>query len=201
MAEILFVNSCVRGEESRTLKLARAFFEEYAAIHPEDTITERNLMEQRIQPLYPETKAEKDALWAAGRLDAPMFEPARQFAAADKIVIVAPLWDMAYPAILRIYTEAISVINILFRYTTEGECVGMAKAKKLLFITTRGSDFSLPEMAGMESGAYHLKALCAMYGIPEFEVLAAEGLDDVRNDATAILNAATERAKELAKTF
>lgn len=201
MAKLLFINACVRGEESRTLALARTFLAEYRAAHPEDEITERNLMEERIQPLYPEVKAEKDALWAAGRLDAPMFAPARQFAQADKIVIAAPLWDMAYPAILRIYTEAISVINILFRYTESGQCVGMAKADKLLFISTRGSDFSTPEMVGMECGAYHLKALCAMYGIPQFESIVAQGLDDIRNDAQALLGAAHHQAKALAKTF
>ena len=32
-----------------------------------------------------------------------------------------------------------------------------------------------------------LKALCAMYGIPEFQCLDAEGLDDIRNDKEALL--------------
>lgn len=66
--------------------------------------------------------------------------------------------------------------------TTPGTASASCRAKRLLLITTRGGNFSLPETAWMESGARHLQALCAMYGIPDFQLLCAEGLDDVRND-------------------
>jgi len=38
-----------------------------------------------------------DALIAAGSFDDPMFALARQFAAADEVVIAAPLWDLSFP--------------------------------------------------------------------------------------------------------
>ena len=53
----------------------------------------------------------------------------------------------------------------------------------------------------MESGARHLQALCAMYGIPAFRLLCAQGLDDVRNDPEALLARAMEEAEALAQTF
>ena len=53
----------------------------------------------------------------------------------------------------------------------------------------------------MESGAHHLKALCAMYGIPAFQLLCAEGLDDVRNNKEAILAQAMGEARLLATQF
>ena len=62
MAEILFVNACVREEQSRTLKLARHFLARYGELHPEDAITERNLMRDRLQPLYRENLEEEEAL-------------------------------------------------------------------------------------------------------------------------------------------
>ena len=201
MAEILFINACVRGERSRTLKLARAFLDRYAHTHPQDRVTERSLMEQRLQPQYPEILAERDTLWKAGRLDAPMFAPAREFAAADKLVVAAPFWDLSFPAVLRIYLERISVCDITFGYDQEGNSLGLAKAEKMLFITTRGGDFSAPETAWMEMGARHLEALCAMYGIPQFTLLCAEGLDDQRRDGAAILDEAMERAESLAEEF
>lgn len=201
MAEILFVNACVRGERSRTLKLAQAFLDRYTETHPEDRVTQRDLMEQRLQPQYPEVLDERDALWKAGRLDAPMFAPAREFAAADKLIVAAPFWDLSYPAILRIYLERISVCDITFGYDEEGHSLGLAKAEKLLFITTRGGDLSAPETAWMEMGARHLEALCAMYGIPRFELLCAEGLDDVRRDGAALLAAAMDRGRAMAEGF
>ena len=201
MAQLLFVDACVRGERSRTLGLARAFLEEYHRLHPEVQIAQRNLMQERLEPQYPEILAERDALWQAGRLDQPMFGPARQFAAADRIVIAAPFWDLSYPAILKIYLERISVANITFGYDAEGKNVGLCRAKKLLLITTRGGNFSLPETRWMESGARHIQALCGMYGIPEFLLICAEGLDDVRNDQASLLAAAANEAVALAAEF
>lgn len=201
MSELLFVDSCVRGAASRTLGLARRFLEAYSARCPDVTITRRDLMTDRLQPLYPEVFAERESLAAAGRLDQPAFSPARQFAAADRIVIAAPFWELSFPAILKIYLECISVVGLTFGYGEGGGTLGLCRAEKLLLITTRGGDFSQPETAWMEMGARQLQALCTMYGIPTFELLCAQGLDDKRNDKNALLAQAMERADRLAETF
>ena len=127
MENLLFINACVRGERSRTLKLARRFLDAYRAAHPDTVITERDLCAARLQPQYPEVLAERDALWSAGKLEQPMFEPAWQFAAADKLVIAAPFWDMSFPAILKIYLERISVTDLTFGYSEEGAMVGLCR--------------------------------------------------------------------------
>lgn len=201
MSELLFVNACVRGEQSRTLKLARTFLDAYAIAHPDALVTERDLMTERLQPQYPEVMAEVDALERAGRYDAPMFAPARQFVAADRLVLAAPFWELSFPAILKIYLERVSVVGLTFGYGADGESVGLCRAGSMLLITTRGGEFSSPEREWMEMGARQLKALCAMYGILDFQCLCAEGLDDVRNDAPALLADAMERAKDLARRF
>lgn len=201
MEQLLFINACVRGDRSRSLKLARRFLEGWQKAHPDANITEVDLCKDRMVPQYPEVLAQRDALWDAGKLDDPMFDPAHQFAAADKIVIAAPFWDLSFPAILKIYLERITVTNITFGYDANGKNIGLCKAKKLLLITTRGGDFSKPETAWMEMGARQLEALCAMYGIPQFQCLAAEGLDDVTRDKEAILAEAMGRADALAEVF
>ena len=201
MEEILFVDACVRAERSRTLALARRFLEAYHTRHPESVVKRRSLCENRLSPQYPEVLAQRDELWNAGQLDHEIFAPARQFAAADKIVIAAPFWDLSFPAILKIYLERISVCDITFGYDEVGRSVGLCKAKKLLLITTRGGNFSRPGTSWMEMGARQLEALCAMYGIREFQCLAAEGLDDVSLDRATILHQAMDRAAALAEVF
>ena len=201
MEDLLFINACVRGQKSRTLQLARRFLGAWQHAHPEAVITERDLCRDRLSPQYPEVLEERDALWSAGKLDDPLFQPARQFAAAGRIVIAAPFWDLSFPAILKIYLERISVTNITFGYDDLGRSVGLCKADKLLLITTRGGDFSIPEISWMEMGARQLEALCAMYGIPSFQCLTAQGLDDIRNDKEALLAQATEEAEALAPSF
>lgn len=201
MEQLLFINACVRGEKSRSLKLARRFLDRWQQAHPDGVITEVDLCKDRPVPQYPEVLAERDALWEAGKLDHPMFDLAHQFANADRIVMAAPFWELSFPAILKIYLERITVTNITFGYNEQGANVGLCKAGKLLLITTRGGNFSRPETAWMEMGARQLEALCAIYGIPSFQCLAAEGLDDIRNDKEAILAEAMSRADALAEVF
>ena len=198
MENLLFINACVRGERSRTLKLARRFLAGYQKAHPDTVVTQRDLCADRLQPQYPEVLAERDALWNAGKLDQPMFEPARQFAAADKIVVAAPFWDLCFPAVLKIYLERVTVADLTFGYDEQGAMVGKCRASKLLYITTRGGNYAGTDL---EMGTPIMKALCTMYGIPELVTLAAEGLDDVRQDGTALLSAALERADALAEAF
>ena len=198
MENLLFINACVRGERSRTLKLARRFLEGYQKAHLDTVITQRDLCAQRLQPQYPEVLAERDEQWAAGKLDQPMFEPARQFAAADKIVVAAPFWDLCFPAVLKIYLERISVTDVTFGYDDQGAMVGLCRASKLLYVVTRGGNYAGTEL---EMGTPMLRALCTMYGIPELITLAAEGLDDVRQDKQALLDAAMLRADALAGEF
>ena len=198
MEDLLFINACVRGQKSRTLQLARRFLGAWQHAHPEAVITERDLCRDRLSPQYPEVLEERDALWSAGKLDDPLFQPARQFAAASRIVIAAPFWDLSFPAILKIYLERISVTDITFGYSDQGAMLGLCRAEKLLLITTRGGYYA---GSPLEMGARQLEALCAMYGIPSFQCLTAQGLDDIRNDKEAILAQAMDQAEKLAETF
>lgn len=198
MENLLFINSCVRGEKSRTLKLARHFLERYQGIHPDAVVTEVDVCALRLPPQYPEVLAERDALWNAGKLDQPMFEPARQFAAADKIVIAAPFWDLSFPAALKIYLERISVTDITFGYDADGNGIGLCKASKLLYITTRGGYYA---GTPLDVATAHIKGLGVMYGIPDVRFLDAEGMDDIRNDKEALLAAAMAKADMLAEEF
>ena len=87
---VLFVNCCIRGEASRTLKLCRTGLEAIQAKYPDAVIEELCLDEEDIRPLHSDTLGQRHALEVAGKLDGPMFRYARQFAAADRIVIGAP---------------------------------------------------------------------------------------------------------------
>lgn len=201
MSEILYIDACVRRERSRTRKLAVRFLEEYEQSHRSDRIHHLDLTRMELMPQTTEVLRERDRLWRAGRLGDPMFNLARQFAAADKLVIAAPFWDLGFPALLKIYLERISVNKITFGYGADGGLLGLCRAERLLYITTRGGDYSQPDTAPLEMGARYVEALCRMYGIGQFRLLCAEGLDDVRNDPARLMERAMERADALARIF
>ena len=68
----------------------------------------------------------------------------------------------------------------------------------MLFLTTRGGDYS---DSRLEMGARYLEALCEFWGIPRFDVVAADGLDLGREDVTVILNRAVANALKLSEGF
>ena len=201
MANVLFVNACVRQEKSRTLKLARHFLAAYAALHPEDTVVERDVTVERLEPLYPDTLDYQERLLEEGRTDDPMFAAAHQFAAADKVVIAAPFWEQSFPAVLRVYLERVSGKDLSFYYDEAGGKHSLCHVRKLLFLTTRGGDFSAPEAQWLEMGANQLKAIAHSFDIPEFRTIAADGLDIVGNDVEQIMAKAMAECDEVAKTF
>ena len=116
---------------------------------------------------------------------------ARQFAAADTIVIAAPHWDLSFPAALKQYVEQINVRGITFEYTPEGVPVGLCKARKLYYVTTAGGNF-VPQ----DFGYGYIKALAeSFYGIKDVELISATGLDIWGADAEAIVE---DRIRQLA---
>lgn len=110
----LFINCCPRGE-SRTEKLARALLKALGEYE------ELRLYDEPLHPLGHADIAKRDALLAEKKYDDEMFRYARQFAAADRIVIAAPLWDLSFPAQLKVYLENIYVTGIVTKYSEAGE--------------------------------------------------------------------------------
>ena len=96
---LLYINACVRAQ-SRTKRLADRLIEKLGGG------AERLDLASLSFPVADEAFLERrDRLIAAGAFDDPLFDLARQFAAADRIVIAAPYWDLSFPAILKLYLE------------------------------------------------------------------------------------------------
>ena len=182
MEQILFVNACPR-EGSRTLELAR-----HLLAGLEGQVEELPIFEENLLPLNGKTLALRDKMTAAGNFDHPIFKYARQFAAADTVVIAAPFWDLSFPSAVKIWLEYVMAKEITFRYTEEGFPCGLCKAKKLFYISTAGGPV-LPSHMGFS----YVDGLAKSYfGIPETVLFSAENLDVVGADTAAILSKAKE---------
>ena len=103
---ILYIDACVR-RDSRTQRLAEALLQqlddEVQQVRLEDIpfgISDEAFLDQR------------EKLTEEGAYDHEMFALARQFAAADTIVIAAPYWDLSFPATLKQYMEKVTVNGI-----------------------------------------------------------------------------------------
>lgn len=177
MENILFINACPR-EGSRTLELA-----EHVLSKLEGEVTRLPLFEENLLPLNGKTLALRDKMIAAGNYDHPLFKYAREFVAADRIVLAAPFWDLSFPSVVKVYIEYLMALGLTFGYTEEGLPRGNCNAKQLILVSTAGGP-----VCEVHLGFAYLKALAERYfGIPETVCFCAEKLDIVGADAEAIL--------------
>lgn len=197
MTNVLYIDCCVRGEQSRTRTLAEAFL---AALNRRGgvAIERLTLMDEPLIPFQNGFFWQRERLIEAGELNHPRFRYAHQFQQADRIVIAAPLWDLSFPALLKVYIENISVQGITFDCDEKNGCYGICRAEKLLFFTTRGGAL---EGDPMDNGTKYLGDLAKFFGIPRFDAVAADGLDLGLEPVEDILSRAVARAEEIAETF
>jgi FMN-dependent NADH-azoreductase len=194
---LLHVNCCISpNDEPRTAKLAAAFTDAYAASHPDARIEEYALDTSGLLPLVTNTLRAREALASAGETGAPEFAPARQFAAADRIVVSAPYWELSFPSMLKVYVENISMLGITFAYNPDGSQRGLCRAKRMLYLTCSGGPIGKRDF-----GAEYMRAMCGVFGIPEFISVAAENQDVAGGDGAMRLDAAVGRARGLAPDF
>ena len=175
MDKILFINACVRPF-SRTLELTQTLLQRLKGDVQEARLQEMPLPALDLAGLEKRNQAALD-----GDFSDPMFDAAKQFAAADIIVIAAPYWDLMFPAALKTYLENITVSDITFRYTQQGIPQSLCRARELHYVTTAGGFIGQNDF-----GFSYVKALAQnFFGINEIHRYAAEGLDifgaDVEN--------------------
>ena len=180
------------AEKPQLLEVVRPFLREALNRWPEAEIRERDLTASPLPVLTTELDDRRHQRFPENPRD-PMFDPAHEVAQADLVVIGAHYWDLTFPAALKVYLEWASMLGSTFRYTQEGEQVGMSRARELVFITTAGGP-----LEGQNYGFDYLKRLAAMFGIPSARCLSAQELDIQGNDPEAILQEAQGRAAGLA---
>ena len=179
---ILYVNACVR-EASRTARLAGRLLSLLGG-----PVKEVKLEDLHFPKADEAFLRERDRLIAGGAWDDPMFGLARDFAAADTVVVAAPFWDLSFPAALKQYFEQINVTGLTFTYTEAGLRQGLCRADRLYYVTTAGGP-----VFGWDYGFGYVKALAqTFYGIPEVRLVKAEGLDIAGADAEGILKQAMD---------
>lgn len=171
----LFINCCPR-KESRTKSLALALLNKLGEYE------ELKLYEEDIKPLDEERLKYRTQLAQKGDFDDPIFDYAKQFAQADKIVIAAPFWDLSFPSLLKIYFENIYVTGLVTRFGENGRPVGMCKASKLYYVSTSGGPMDT------RFGYEYVKAVTVdCFGVKETELIKAEMLDIAGFNAEEIL--------------
>ena len=186
MPKLLFLNACIDRERSRTLRIARAAV---SLLEDRGYETEEIVLEDEyVLPMTTEILGKRNTLLKEGRYDNPLFSNARTFKDADRIIIAAPFWDFGFPSVLKTYLESVSCPGITYRYTPEGELIGLCRAERITYITTRGGFISDEKDLGFAT----IGELGNYFGIPEVDCISANAMDIPTTDVDATINRVIE---------
>ena len=192
MKSLLYIDACVRDEESRTKRVAEPIMEELAKKYD---VTKFVLNELPLDVVKKPLLAKR----LAGDIPIEVMSWAEAVRDADRIVIAAPFWDMGIPAVLKTFFELCSIFDVTFK-SDDKTCYGNCKAEKMLFITSRGMNISTGDE--IEQATPYLKALSWLWGLGPLQVVAMQNMDYV--SAEEIENKIATAIKEglaIAKEF
>ena len=196
MKKLLFIDACVNRGISRTEQLAQALLKEMNQ-NGEYEIETLNLEDEELKLFTGKESALRESLTRAGNFEGPLFTYAKQFAAADRIVVAAPYWDFSFPARMKCYLEQICVTGLTFTFSSKGIPGGLCHADSLHYVTTSGGS-----IGELNLGYEYLEKLCKVYyGINETVCYTAEGLDIEGNSVEEIMKEAEEKAVQKYREF
>lgn len=165
MKKLLYIDACLRGDDSRTRKIAKVFLSALKDRYEIETVELSSLnfkYKDHIDYLHPAVISEE------------VKNEASKFADADLVVLATPFFDMGLPAIVHTYLENISIDGITFK-SESNKFSGLVKTDKVVYITTRGATYKDKSDA---DGAYHyLVALGKLWGYQEVIEISAVGQD------------------------
>lgn len=192
--KVLFINACLRGEKSRTLRLCRKYIETLKALKQDVEVEEIDLETYDLEVQSGKYIERREEFLKNLDFSDSMFDEAKKFIGADHIVIGAPYWDLSFPAKLKVYLERCSVDKLTFIYDENGVPHGQCRAEALTYITTAGGF-----IGDMNFGFDYVKGLCSfLFGIKEFHFAGADGIDIIGISQEERLKEAEAQLEEIA---
>lgn len=170
--KIMFINSCVREKDSRSLKIAKRML---ASVNQDVEIKEIDLNKL---PLMPYNTESFKKMCQSG-VEQIFYDLSKEISEADIMFIATPFWDMGIPALLKTFLEKISIPDVMFK--DDGKtCFGISKIKHMVYVCTRG--MNIEDNSELEQASPYLKALCFLWGIDNFHMISAYNMDYVSKD-------------------
>lgn len=192
MKKLLYIDACIRDDESRTKKIAEPIVEALKEKYNIETLVLNELDLSIVKKDLIQKRNNRD-------IDSTVMSWAESVRDADRIVIASPFWDMSFPAALKNFIELCSIFDVTFK-SDEKTCYGNCKAEKMLFITTRGMDIETG--SELEQATPYLKAVSRLWGIGPLQVVSAQNMDYIsESEIQDKINQAIKDGLEIAQSF
>lgn len=195
MTQILVLKSSAGGPASVSNQLVDAL----VARWPDATVTTRDLGADPVPHLLPVALSglfgnrEGAAADTADLADATTAE----LAAADVIVIGAPMYNFGIPSTLKAWFDHVLRAGTTFRYTEQGP-QGLLTGKRAFVMEARGGFYSAGPLTSLDAQEPHLRSMLGLMGITDVTFVRAEKLAMGPDARAASVAAALDEVAALA---
>lgn len=199
MKSILVVLSSPRGRQSYSHQFASRIVDDLKSRHPGATVVVRDLTKEPLphvgeafvgglfSPPEKRTPAQANALALSDAL-------IEELAAADVLVLAAPMHNFAPPSTLKAWIDHVVRAGRTFAYTGKG-AQGLLKGKKAILVLSRGGVYSEGPLKQLDFQESYLRSILGFIGITDARAVRVEGVDmgeDARNKAMLSATAQSE---------
>jgi len=150
MTRLLYVEASPRKSCSHSIAVARAFLNEYRALHPDDEIVTWDLWAEQLPEF---DGAMLDAKYAVmhGTHQTPeqvaawqeVAGIAQRFTSADKYLISLPMWNFGIPYRLKHLIDVITQPGLTFSFSPHTGYQGLVTGRPAVVVYARGGDYKI----------------------------------------------------------
>ena len=163
--KLLVINACEK-KNSRTLELTKNIIDLFENKYDIEYINTYELPINYINNEIIEKRDKKE-------YNPLVLNYVNKIKEADRIIVSAPVWDMSFPASLKVFIENVNLVDYLFKYTEKGS-IGLVKAKKLLYVSTSGGPY-------VNLGYLEFEMIARLWGIEDVSNVFIDLVDVVPN--------------------
>lgn len=176
MKTLLQIRASLFGTTGQSSVLADRFVQKWLRENPKGRVITRDLAPGALPALtaerYRAFNTDADRRTPQQRAEVALSDRlVAELAAADVIVLAAPMYNFSVPAALRDYFDHVARAGVTFRYTEAGP-EGLLKGKKTYVLITRGGSYA----GGADTQVPYLKQFLGFIGLTDVEFVLAEGL-------------------------
>lgn len=199
MSTLLHINSSIRTSGSASRQLTAEFIQKWKAVNPGDRVIERDLALHAIPHLAEQTIGA--FFTAPEQRTAEQAEQVKlsdqlvaELAAADVIVIGAPMYNFSVSSALKAWIDHIARAGVTFKYTEAGP-VGQLTGKRVIVFTSRGGVYSKGAGKVMDFHETYLRGVLGFVGLDDVTFVHTEGLS-LGEESAASAFAGTRQAMD-----
>lgn len=196
-------------ENSNTMRISKAFLESLSSKYSDLNIEEIDLFQRDLPSVAGDILEAKYNLIQRREIEKSHEHSWKQiefvsehFLAADVYLITSPMWNFSIPYTLKYYIDCIVQPGLLFRFNEQGYPEGLALGKKMVCVTSRGSNYA--ENTPMHIYDFqepYLRAIFGYCGITDISFINAQPMDITPELREIAINTAIKEAQNLVVNF